>query len=90
MAIESLLADGEEYVVTLEEGTEEESMMLEDGQDQTIELIVPEAHIECEVANVSWKGILLVKSRGEINIMKMRFQINVFLGLSVIVLKHST
>ena len=53
MAIESLLADGEEYVVTLEEGTEEESMMLEDGQDQTIELIVPEAHIECEVANVS-------------------------------------
>jgi hypothetical protein len=48
-----LLAEGEEYVVTLEEGAEEEDVLLEDGQEQTVEIIVPEAHVECEVANVS-------------------------------------
>lgn len=53
MAIESLLADGEEYVVTLEEGAEGETILLEDSQEQTVELIVPEAHVECEVADVS-------------------------------------
>ncbi len=53
MAIESLLAEGEEYVVTLEEGAEEEDVLMEDGQEQTVEIIVPEAHVECEVANVS-------------------------------------
>lgn len=53
MAIESLLADGEEYVVTLEEGTDTECVLLADGEDQAVELIVPEAHVECEVANVS-------------------------------------
>lgn len=52
MAIESLLADGEEYVVTLEESTEGE-LLLEDGQEETLEIIVPEADVECEVANVS-------------------------------------
>jgi hypothetical protein len=53
MAIESLLADGEEYVVTLEETTEAEGVLLEDGQEETLEIIVPEADVECEVANVS-------------------------------------
>jgi hypothetical protein len=32
-------------------------VLLEDGQEQTVEIIVPEAHVECEVANVSWKEI---------------------------------
>lgn len=53
MAIESLLADGEQYVVTLEDGGESETIFLEGSQDQTVELVVPEAHVECEVANVS-------------------------------------
>lgn len=54
MAIESLLADGEEYVVTLEDGTEGETVLLEqDGNEQTIEVIVPDAHVECEIANAS-------------------------------------
>lgn len=54
VAIESLLADGEEYVVTLEDGTEGETVLLEqDGNEQTIEVIVPDAHVECEIANAS-------------------------------------
>ena len=55
MAAESFLAEGEEYVVTLEEGEDVETVLqLEDEQQETIELIVPEAHVECEVSNFSW------------------------------------
>ena len=54
MAAESFLAEGEEYVVTLEEGEDVETVLqLEDEQQETIELIVPEAHVECEVSNFS-------------------------------------
>jgi hypothetical protein len=54
MAVESFLAEGEEYVVTLEEGEDVETVLqLEDEQQETIELIVPEAHVECEVSNFS-------------------------------------
>ena len=55
MAAESFLAEGEEYVVTLEEGEDVETVLqLEDEEQQeTIELIVPEAHVECEVSNFS-------------------------------------
>ncbi|KAI9559180.1 Histone-lysine N-methyltransferase PRDM9 [Daphnia sinensis] len=53
VAIESLLADGEEYVVTLEEAPEVEGVLLEEGQEETMEIIVPDADVECEVENVS-------------------------------------
>lgn len=51
MAVESLLAAGEEYVVTLEDDGEVQSVLLQNGGEQTVELIVPEAHVECEVPN---------------------------------------
>lgn len=53
MAVESLLADGEEYVVTLEDNGEVQRVLFQDGQEQSVELVVPEAHVECEVANVT-------------------------------------
>lgn len=52
MAVESLLASGEEYVVTLEDNGEVDSVLL-DGEEQPVELIVPEAHVECEVEHVT-------------------------------------
>lgn len=47
MAVESLLAEGEEYVVTLED----ESAL--EAAQEGVTLIVPEADVECEVANMS-------------------------------------
>jgi hypothetical protein len=49
MAVESLLAEGEEYIVTLDEGTEVEVIMQDDGQVQ--HQLVPEADVECEIEN---------------------------------------
>lgn len=49
-AVESLLADGEEYIVTLEEGTEVEVVM---EDDQVHHQLVPEADVECEIDNMS-------------------------------------
>ena len=46
--------DGDVSIVTLEEGEDVETVLqLEDEQQETIELIVPEAHVECEVSNFS-------------------------------------
>lgn len=48
MAVESLLADGEEYIVTLVEGNEVEVLMENEGEEQEDE-DVPEANVECEI-----------------------------------------
>lgn len=40
-------------MVTLEETPEADEALLEEGQEETVEIIVPEADVECEVENVS-------------------------------------
>jgi len=55
IAVQSLLNDGEEYVVTIEDGTEVGNVLRLEGVDHhhQVEFIVPDADVECEVANFS-------------------------------------
>jgi len=55
IAVQSLLNEGEEYVVTIEDGMEVGNVLRLEGVDHhhQVEFIVPDADVECEVANFS-------------------------------------